>query len=57
MSNLVVDVLQLEDEVGGAVALLVEEGGHVAVGGHDVAQGVRVHFLEVQMQNCRQVFI
>ena len=49
MSNLVVDVLQLEDEVGGAVALLVEEGGHVAVGGHDVAQGVRVHFLEVQM--------
>lgn len=42
---LVVDVLQLEDEVGRAVAGLVEKGGDVAVGGDDVAQGVGIHLL------------
>ena len=43
--GLIVNVFQLEDEVGRAVTGLVEEGGDVAVRGDNIAQGVGIHLL------------
>ena len=44
--GLVVDILQLEYEVGRGVTGLVEEGGDVAVSGDDAVQGVGIHLLK-----------
>ena len=44
--GLVVDVLQLEYEVGRGVTGLVGEGGDVAVSGDDAVQGVGIHLLK-----------